>query len=192
MPGQLKIFDVCRNGTHVLGPGCRYVVWTQGCKKSCKGCITPESRELNAGVEIDVTDLAADIILNPYINGITISGGEPFLQAESLAIMLDRVLVDRPELTTIIYTGYQYEELLVDYHARHLISLCDLIIDGEYIEKENDGVGIRGSANQRFIRRTNRLDDYLQSMSTGLRHQQLVAKDNTSFTKIGIPQKNMV
>lgn len=189
MSCQLKIFDIYRSGTHVLGPGCRYVIWTQGCKKSCKGCITPESREFDRGMEINIENLAADIILNQTINGITISGGEPFLQAESLVVLLERVLMARPELTTIIYTGYQYEELLIDNQSKRLISLCDLIIDGEYVETKNDGVGIRGSANQRLISVTHRLDSYISLMETGIRHQQLIAENEFSFTKIGIPPK---
>lgn len=101
---QLRVFDICREGTHVLGPGCRYVIWTQGCDKHCRGCLTPESQNQDTGVSIDSIDLASDIILSNNIKGITISGGEPFLQVDALVDVIEYVKMYRPELTVIIYT----------------------------------------------------------------------------------------
>lgn len=186
---MLRIFDVCRHGSHALGPGCRYVVWAQGCLRHCPGCLTSESRPLDGGFEIAVDDLAADIILNSSIDGITISGGEPMLQAEALASLLQQVHKSRPELTVIVYTGATYEELMEDVTAMTLLTYVDILIDGEYIESKNDGLGISGSSNQRIIPITHRLDSYIEYMKTGTRHVERVANSAETYTSIGIPPR---
>ena len=105
----LSIYDICRNGTKVLGPGLRYVIWTQGCPFHCEECATPESRPITKDKEVPIITIAQDILAQPGIKGITISGGEPFLQAASLFNLLKMVLKERPELTVIVYTGYQLD-----------------------------------------------------------------------------------
>lgn len=188
-PMMLRVFDVCRYGTHVLGPGKRYVVWTQGCYKHCKGCITPESRSIEGGILLSVNDIASDIILNHQIDGVTISGGEPFLQAPELIALLQLVKEYRPELTIIIYTGYVLEQLQQLSVNRDLLRLCDVLIDGEYEPRLDDNRGIRGSSNQRIIGITHRLDEYLEVMDKGSRRQELVAENNQLYSKIGVPRK---
>lgn len=187
---KLRIFDICRNGTHTLGPGIRYIIWTQGCDQQCEKCITPESRPKNAGYEIDVNNLAADVILNENIDGITISGGEPFLQSAALSCLLKEIKKARPQLTVIAYTGLKYEQLLGKNETSDLLSLCDVIIDGQYIDSLNDNKGIRGSSNQRIIPITNRLDRFLNTMATCSRKQDRVADTAGNVTAIGIPHKN--
>ena len=72
--------------TKVLGPGVRYVVWVQGCKRRCPGCINPLGQPLSEnGYWKSVAALEQDILHVEGLTGITISGGEPFLQAEALA-----------------------------------------------------------------------------------------------------------
>ena len=145
----LNLLDIERNGTRSLGPGLRYAVWTQGCPFNCPQCITPEGRPIVAAKLIDTLQLADDIIINKNINGITISGGEPFLQAASLAVLLNKVVESRPELNVIIFTGFLKENLL-SKEALSVLSLTDLLIDGRYIDELNDGIGLRGSSNQRI------------------------------------------
>ena len=185
----IRIFDICRNGTRVLGPGNRYAIWVQGCEQNCYRCITPESRPKNGGHELDVDDLAADIIINKNIDGITISGGEPFLQPVALCSLLDQVKKIRPQLTVIIYTGLVYENLLKIPVCLNLIEKSDIIIDGQYVESLNDNKGIRGSSNQRINPITNRLDNYINIMESCNRKLQRIADTNGLITTIGIPDK---
>lgn len=138
----------------VLGPGIRYVIWVQGCRKRCKGCTAPDSRPEGAGEKIDVNYLVWDILLSDR-EGITISGGEPFLQAEQLAEML-RGVKKHKDIGVIVYTGYRYEELHDIPYADELLKLTDLLIDGEYIQELDDGKSLRGSSNQRIIPLTDR------------------------------------
>ena len=58
-----------------------------------------------------IFDLATWVIDNPVIEGITISGGEPFQQAPALELLLAIIKDARPELTVGIYTGYTLKEL---------------------------------------------------------------------------------
>ncbi len=184
---NLRIFDICRHGSHVLGPGRRYIIWTQGCRRRCPGCLTPESWRLDGGVESDIDALCGDIIGRPFIDGLTISGGEPFLQAEGLARLLDQVHRGRPEMTVIIYTGYQKEELETVPFSKDLLSHVDVLIDGQYMKSLDDGLGIRGSSNQRIIPISHRLDDYLEIMDKGMRHREVIAVGEQMISLIGIP-----
>lgn len=77
--------------TRSLGPGKRFAIWMQGCAKRCKGCINPEGQDLQGGYETDVKKLTDKILENDDITGITISGGEPFLQYEELSYMIRKI-----------------------------------------------------------------------------------------------------
>lgn len=133
----------------VLGPGVRYALWVQGCHKHCKGCIAADSRDMKKGTPIHKGALALEIALSDA-EGLTISGGEPFLQADALADMIEEIHRIRP-MGVIVYTGYTYEELIKDPSACRLLAKTDLLIDGEYIEEKNEGKGLFGSSNQRAI-----------------------------------------
>lgn len=90
---------------------------------------------------------------NPLLRGVTLSGGEPFLQAQAL-VPLTRRLKDELHLEIAAYTGNLLEDMLNqgDSHILELISLCDTIIDGPYTESLRSlGLKFRGSSNQRII-----------------------------------------
>ncbi len=185
----LSIHNLCRQGTMVLGPGNRYVIWTQGCPFHCEGCITPESRPLTHKNMVSVRDLAEDIISRTNIDGITISGGEPFLQAESLSELLDIVLEKRPELTVLLFTGYKIESLTW-LDAQNLLNKIDLLIDGPYISKLDDDKGIRGSSNQRFIYLTERLVSFKEEIERGKRKVEYHLS-NGIIIAYGVPSSTM-
>ena len=97
--------------TEALGPYRRFAIWTQGCPRKCPGCMSPESRDLEAGESLNINDLAQQIMATPRdIEGLTISGGEPFLQAGALAALIKQVRRSR-DLGVITYTGYLLDEL---------------------------------------------------------------------------------
>ena len=183
----LNLLDIERSGTRSLGPGLRYAIWTQGCPFNCPQCITPEGRSIVAAKLIDTVQLANDIITNKNINGITISGGEPFLQAASVAALLNKVRESRPELNVIIFTGFLIEKLLSE-EALSVLSMTDLLIDGQYIDELNDGVGLRGSSNQRLHFLTDRLLPYKRELQFGKRQVEINVNNN-KIDAIGIPFK---
>lgn len=183
----LNLLDIERHGTRALGPGLRYAIWTQGCPFNCPGCVTPEGRPIVAAKIIDTTTLANDIIGNKNISGVTISGGEPFLQAASIAVLLEKVQLSRPELNVIIFTGFRIEDLQSE-EALAVLKMTDLLIDGQYLESKNDGVGLRGSSNQRLHFLTDRLLPYKEDLQSGKRQVELTLNKN-STDAIGIPLK---
>ena len=143
----------------VLGPGVRFAVWVQGCHRRCPGCTAPEAWDMEAGERISPEALAMEIALSDA-EGITISGGEPFLQAEPLARMIEAVRRKR-DMGVIVYTGFTLEELRGRPDAEALLGQTDLLIDGPYIREKDDGLSLRGSSNQRVIPITRRYLDQL-------------------------------
>ena len=145
---------------YTLGPGKRLVLWTAGCPRRCRGCISPEYQTAERYEEIPVTTLFQGIrqlFLQTGCDSITISGGEPFLQSGDLANLLNAVRSDRALSVRdiLLYTGYTAEELQSedrDGAVSKVLKLADVLIDGPYIEGQNDGKSpLRGSSNQRIL-----------------------------------------
>ncbi|MEA4848708.1 MAG: anaerobic ribonucleoside-triphosphate reductase activating protein [Clostridiaceae bacterium] len=136
----------------VDGPGFRYVIFAQGCNHCCKGCHNPDTHELDGGYIVDTDSLIEDIKSSRYIDGVTFSGGEPFLQAEAFIHIAEKLR--EAGMNIICYTGFTYEELTGsgDESRIKLLGLIDVLIDGPYIEGLKDlGLSYRGSGNQRII-----------------------------------------
>ena len=154
-----------------LGPGHRFVVWVQGCNRRCPGCTSPELQSLSGGRNLAVSSLVNEILETPGIDGITISGGEPLLQWRPLATLLEKVKINRTEITVIVFTGYKKEDISRDIASR-LFPFVDLLIDGEYIRELNDNKGLRGSSNQRLHFLTNALVEHKDSLLNGERRRE--------------------
>ena len=132
----------------VDGDGIRFAIFMQGCQRNCEGCHNPETHALNGGRLIDTAEILAEIKKNPLLDGITLTGGEPFLQINA-ADEIARA-VKSFGLNVWCYTGFIYEELPPD--AAPLIQNIDVLIDGAFIESLRDlGLQFRGSSNQRII-----------------------------------------
>lgn len=138
----------------VLGPGRRFALWVQGCDRACPGCIAPDAHDPAGGASIEVDALAWEIALSGA-DGLSISGGEPFLQAGALAELV-RLVRRQRDLGVIAYTGFTLEELAGVPDARALLACTDLLVDGAYVRELDDGRGVRGSANQRLLPLTDR------------------------------------
>lgn len=135
-----------------LGPGNRCVIWTTGCPRHCDGCISEELRHIEYGNAIEVNELIQFIhehIKN--LDGFTISGGEPFYQLDALEELISALHMITSDI--IIYTGYRYEDLLNmnDDRVFNVFDNISVLIDGPYIKELDDGKGIRGSTNQKYI-----------------------------------------
>ena len=134
---------------------------------------------------MDVGALAWEIIPSS-VEGITISGGEPFLQAGALAELIRAVKRHR-DIGVIVYTGFLYEELGTQECANELLELCDLIIDGPYIKELDDGKALRGSSNQRVIPLTDRYKEYLCLYGNGDRQTDIQVIPSHVMHNLGIP-----
>ena len=137
----------------VDGPGVRFVVFTQGCLHHCKGCHNMGTWDPEGGYEVSVRDLIKEIRKAPgSVCGVTISGGEPFLQPEEVAALSKRI--HALGLSVCVFTGYLFEVLqgMNDEHIEDLLNEADILIDGPFVEELKDiGLRFRGSSNQRVI-----------------------------------------
>lgn len=179
--------------TKVLGPGNRAALWVQGCKRSCKGCMSPKTRSFEGGYLIEIDKIFDEVAVLKNIEGITISGGEPFLQSKALNALLKRIRTET-NLGVIIYTGYTVEELrnIKDEHINEILDgLADLIIDGEYVEELNDGKAFKGSSNQRLVHITDRYVEYESLYQEEKRNVEIYASINELFF-VGIPEEKML
>jgi anaerobic ribonucleoside-triphosphate reductase activating protein len=150
---MIRIAGVVKEST-VDGPGFRYVIFTQGCPHHCEGCHNPATHAMDGGRLERITTLANDISINPLLKGVTLSGGEPFMQAKNLVKLLE--LLDLNRYTVMTYTGFKYEYLLENANKENgfleLLKLTDVLIDGKFeISLKSSKVKFRGSSNQRAI-----------------------------------------
>ncbi len=150
---ELRIAGVTEESV-VDGPGIRLVIYAQGCLQSCPGCHNPETQDLEGGTLVTLKELAEKICRNPFLDGLTFSGGEPFLQAQAFARLAQEF---KPRgLTLVTYTGYTFEYLYNesrrDLSIYRLLRATDLLIDGPYLQEKRDlNLLYRGSRNQRII-----------------------------------------
>ena len=136
-------------GTSVDGIGLRTSLYCAGCENRCPGCHNPQSWDENGGDAITVDELYNRIVEADM--NVTFTGGDPMLHPEGF-IALASLIKRNTEKTIWCYTGYRFEELLSHPTRRQLVELCDVIVDGRYIEAERDlSLHFRGSRNQRII-----------------------------------------
>jgi anaerobic ribonucleoside-triphosphate reductase activating protein len=132
----------------VDGEGLRTVLFVQGCKRHCEGCHNPETWDLNGGTLMSVNEISKIILDNSYNDGLTISGGEPMLQKESLMELIRLIHSEKKKYNIWMYTGYKYEEIMNE----EIIKNVNVVVDGEFILEERDlSLLFRGSKNQRII-----------------------------------------
>ena len=170
--------------SEVLGPYKRFIVWVQGCKRRCKGCIAKDSWALDGGELVEVDAIVQQIFRQENIEGITISGGEPFLQQDALCELISKVRGHK-DVGVIIYTGMKYSEI----ENTALAHFADLIIDGEYVEELNDNKSLRGSSNQNVLCLTERYKNIVpEYYGRNGRKIELILADGVT-KMIGIPSK---
>ncbi len=131
-----------------LGPGERLGIWVQGCSRFCEGCANPELQVFD-----DSKDTTPDKIFDATINlgfeGITISGGEPFLQVKDLRILIEQYNnVGYDDI--LIYSGFTMQELVDknDEDINYILSHISVLIDGPFDIGLVDNIPLRGSSNQ--------------------------------------------
>lgn len=145
---QIRIAGIVPE-SFVDGEGIRYAIFMQGCKRHCVGCHNPATHAIDGGYIMDTDDIIDQIKKTPLIKGITLTGGEPFLQIEAANVIASAA--KNIGLDVWCYTGYTFEELPTE--ASILLENVDVLVDGAYIESlRNLELPFRGSSNQRIIR----------------------------------------
>ena len=137
----------------VNGPGVRYVLFMQGCKHHCAGCQNPETHDLTGGFEMTVKEVVDDILHTRYLDGVTLSGGDPLAQPEATKEIARNL--KEAGMNIWLYTGYTWEQIMegkAGETAKEVLSYIDVLVDGPFIESllTEDAIW-RGSSNQRLI-----------------------------------------
>lgn len=138
------------NDSIVDGPGFRFAVFTQGCPHGCPGCHNPQTHDFAGGRDEDTDKIIEKFCANPLLDGITLTGGEPFCQPAACAELARAA--HAAGLNVWAYTGFLYEQLLEDADKRALLENVDVLIDGPFVLSQRTlSMRFRGSKNQRAI-----------------------------------------
>ena len=136
----------------VDGPGLRLTIFTQGCLHHCPGCHNPQTHDPEGGSWADTEDILAAAAENPLLDGITLSGGDPFLQPVPCLALAEGA--HKIGLNVWTYTGYTWEALWEE-NAPEKIALLketDVLVDGPFLLAERSlELRFCGSRNQRLI-----------------------------------------
>ena len=137
-------------------------LFVSGCTNKCKNCFQPETWDFKYGslFDIDVETRIINMLKPEYIDGLTVLGGEPFEPSNQQALypFLKKVKETHPEKSLWIFTGFTYDELLMEGSHPHcevtekILDLTDVLVDGRYEDSLRDiSLRFRGSSNQRLI-----------------------------------------
>ena len=145
----------------VDGPGIRFAVFVQGCPHGCPGCHNPDSHDPAGGQEMSVEEVARQLLKNPLTDGLTLSGGEPFAQAEDCLALAK--IAHGHGLNVWSYSGWTFEYLRDrgTPEQKALLAELDVLVDGPFLLSERTlALPWRGSRNQRVV-------DVRRSLETG-------------------------
>lgn len=139
----------------VLGPGSRAVVWTQGCTIGCSGCASTDTWDPLGGNDMPVGDLLEWLNAIPEpVEGVTVSGGEPFQQPEALAAFVSGVREWKADADVLVFSGYTSRRLRRDPDLWAVAESCDAVVAGPYLGRSGYGGWLRGTANQELLLNT--------------------------------------
>ncbi|MBD0858657.1 anaerobic ribonucleoside-triphosphate reductase activating protein [Erysipelotrichaceae bacterium] len=154
--GNIKNYDIAD------GEGVRVTLFCSGCTNRCEGCFQPETWDFCYGKEYtkETEDQLIQMLTNPNIQGLTLLGGDPFEPSNqrTLITLLRRVKQELPTKDVWAYTGFVYEQDLLEGQRKHtevtdeMLSYIDVLVDGPFVIDEKDiSLYFRGSTNQRVI-----------------------------------------
>ncbi|WP_317855439.1 anaerobic ribonucleoside-triphosphate reductase activating protein [Chakrabartyella piscis] len=137
------------NDSIVDGMGIRLTVFTQGCTHHCKNCHNPQTHDPNGGYLKDTDTIVEMLAENPLLDGVTLSGGEPFLQVDACTELAKQA--HGLGLNVWAYTGFVWEDLL-GTEKETLLKEVDVLVDGLFVESlKSLDLLFCGSSNQRLI-----------------------------------------
>lgn len=157
---MIDVASIIKEST-IDGEGIRYVVFTQGCKHNCKGCQNPSTHNFGCGKMISASEIYDDMIKNPLIDGLTLSGGDPFFQAKQCCELAK--LCKNNGYDIWAYTGFNFEDFLnfrnnikcnvmITSDMIELLRYIDVVVDGRFILEERTLESkFKGSSNQKIV-----------------------------------------
>lgn len=173
-----------------LGIKTRVAIWTIGCFRNCFNCSNPELQYSDASKDVNV-ELIIESIKDYDFQGVTISGGEPFLQIHELAKLVKLINEELHIDDILIFTGYTLLELenMHDDDVNYILKHISVLVDGPYIEQKHIELPLRGSENQIV----HILNKKYQSLYLDYQAKEKIFdifKDSNEVHIIGIPIKN--
>lgn len=169
---------------HVLGPGERVAIWTYGCAHHCTDCANPElwkSEGLPETDGIKFKSYLEQLAVRGPIDGITVTGGDPFLFPDSLAELIEIAAAYTDDV--LVYTGYTKRQLEAYGECRQIMNKIAVLIDGPYVQAENHGHVLKGSDNQNIY--------YLKEQYRE-RYEAYIAENQGKFLAENFPAKGGV
>ena len=153
---DIKQYDIAN------GPGVRVSLFVSGCTHHCKNCFNKVAWDFNYGKPFtkDTINTIIEYCKNDYVEGLTILGGEPFepINQKGILPLVKKFKEIYPEKSLWVFTGYDFEEDLLDKmynnypETKQLLANIDIIVDGKFIEElKNSNLRFKGSSNQRTI-----------------------------------------
>lgn len=156
------------------GEGVGVSLFVQGCPFHCKNCFNSDTWEFNGGKEWteETKNKFMELINRPYIKRVSFLGGECLADQnlDEVLKLVKQIRISYPEKTIWLYTGFEWDSLvskicqptfpdkdfehIIEIHKKRkeIISLCNIVIDGEYIDEQRDiTLKWRGSSNQKVI-----------------------------------------
>ncbi len=138
----------------VDGPGFRLAVFTQGCPHDCPGCHNPDTHPFDGGKPDTTERIISQMLQNPLLDGVTLTGGDPFCQSAACAEIAEAA--KKHGLNVWAYSGWTYEQLTektkTEPDVARLLNTTDILVDGPFILKQRTlELRFRGSKNQRLI-----------------------------------------
>lgn len=140
------------NDSIVDGAGLRLAVFVQGCSHRCPGCHNPGTHDPMGGRVMDTDEIVQMLKENPLLDGLTLSGGEPFEQPGPCLLLAEAA--KGLGLSVWVYSGYTYEQLrgMTDPAVAGLLAVCDVLVDGRFVLAQRSlDLDFRGSGNQRLV-----------------------------------------
>ncbi len=170
--------------TRANGPGRRFGVWLQGCRRGCPGCFNPETHDPAGGYAVEILDLVRQIAsAGGEVEGVTVSGGEPLEQAGALRAFLAS-LKEETGLSVVLFSGFSREEIETLPDGPAVLARTDVLVAGPFEESRRLGRGLRGSDNQAVHFLTAR---YAAADLEGLPDAEIVIGPDGSVTRSGFP-----
>lgn len=143
-----------------LGPGRRMGLWVQGCSRRCPGCSARDTWDIDGGKELPVDRVAKEIcdaVARCQLDGLTLTGGEPFDQGDALSALVDEVRCHlagvqgggRRSFDVLVFSGYELEEAMLV--SPELWSRVDAAVCGPYRQDVPSLSPLVASGNQRYV-----------------------------------------
>ena len=142
------------------GDGLRTTLFLSGCSHFCKNCHNPETWNENSGINFTKETLYEIFkeLDKDYIDGVTLSGGDPLYinNIEQVYNICKSIKEKYKDKTIWLYTGYTLEEILKDKDKLKILNLCDVLVDGEFVQELSDiNYKWAGSTNQNIYKKQN-------------------------------------